>query len=275
MAQPTLAFIGAGNMATSLIRGLLHDNFPADNLWASDPSQDKLQSLEQSLHIHTTQDNEQALTQADILILATKPQHITTICKQLALTIQQQQPLVISIAAGVPVAVLEKYLGKTTAIVRCMPNTPALVGSGASGLFANTQVSEQQKAHAESILRAVGITQWVDDEKLMDVITALSGSGPAYIFLIMQALQEAAQQLGLEEEAARLLSIQTTLGTAHLALESSHSLDLLIQQVTSPGGTTESALAVLTQAQVKDIFLKAVTSAKERAEEIAASFNQQ
>jgi pyrroline-5-carboxylate reductase len=270
---PVIAIIGAGNMGSSLIGGLIKNGHPSNKLWATDASQEKLDHL-QPFHIHTTADNIKAVQAADVIILALKPQILADVAKALSQVIVAQQPLVISIAAGIRETNLQHWLSThspTThlAIVRAMPNTPALIGCGATALYANAYVTAQQRNIAESILRAVGIVVWVKHEELIDTVTALSGSGPAYFFLMMEALQQAAEQLGLPAEQARLLTLQTALGAARMAMESGKSVAELRQNVTSPGGTTERALAVLEQKEIRALFKSALEAAQQRSIELA------
>lgn len=269
MTTSVIAIIGAGNMGSSLIGGLINSGHPADKLIATDTSAEKLAQLAQTFHIHTTDDNSKAIAMADTVVLAIKPQLFATVVSQIKPIVQQRHPLIISIAAGIREAHIQHWLGDKQAIVRAMPNTPALIGSGAAALFANPYVNDEQRNLAESILRAVGVIVWVTEESLMDTVTALSGSGPAYFFLMMEALQEAAQELGLPAETARLLTLQTALGAARMAIESGKPLEELRHNVTSPGGTTEKAIGVLEENHLKAIFKKAIQAAKYRSEELA------
>ena len=269
MEKVTLAFIGAGNMASSLIGGLISDDFPASSLWVSDPTAEKLAAIQARFAVHTTTDNQEAVGKAQVVVLAVKPQVLAVVAKDLATIIQQRDCLVISIAAGVRQADLSRWMGQEVAIVRCIPNTPALVGSSATGLFANDYVSAEQQALAESVMRAVGITQWLKQEEDMDTVTALSGSGPAYFFLIMEALEEAAVAQGLERQTAHLLTIQTALGAAQMALRSNVDLATLRAQVTSPGGTTEEALQVLRSGNMRELLAQAIAAAKARAQQLS------
>lgn len=269
---PTIAMIGAGNMGSSLIGGLINDKHPSDKIWASDASDEKLAYLQRTFLIHTTTDNIKAVQAADVVILAIKPQIFPTVLAGLKNEIQIRKPLVISVAAGIREASIQHSLGGNIPIVRCMPNTPALICCGATALFANQYVSVQQRDIAESILRAAGLVVWLNDESLMDTVTALSGSGPAYFFLMMEALQQAAEELGLPNDVARLLTLQTALGASRMALESGTSLAELRKNVTSPGGTTEKGLSVLEEHNIRDIFRKAVHAAKLRSEELANLF---
>lgn len=269
----TIAIIGAGNMGSALLGGLIASGLPANKLWMSDPSQEKLARLHQRFNINTTQQNSEAIKNVDVVLLAVKPQIITLVARELATQIRSSLPLVISIAAGVRESSLQQHLGGKIPIVRCMPNTPALIGCGATALYANSYVSDAQCNLAESIARAIGVAVWVKEEKLLDVVTALSGSGPAYFFLMMESLQNAAEKMGLPSDTARLLTLQTALGSARMALESSESLPSLRKRVTSPGGTTEKALQVLEEAELRELFLQVIQAATKRAEELAESSN--
>ncbi|MDH3899970.1 MAG: pyrroline-5-carboxylate reductase [Gammaproteobacteria bacterium] len=272
MTDTRLTFIGGGNMASSLVGGLIADGWKPDLIRIADPDPQQTDRLTQRFAVAVTQDNRTAVEQADAVILAVKPQAIKSITGELAEVIAAQQPLVISIAAGIRETALRGWLGEHTAIVRTMPNTPALVQSGATALYANPAVSKEQRNLAESVLRAVGLTIWVDDEDLMDAVTALSGSGPAYFFMFMEALQSAGTQLGLPAETARLLTLQTAFGAAKMALESSEDAAVLRQRVTSPGGTTERALEYLHNHGFEDHVLGALQAAAQRSRELATEF---
>lgn len=269
MSTPIITFIGAGHMGASLIGGLLKNGHPPEKIIAADPHQEKCQALEQRFHIHATTDNLKAISTADVVILAVKPQMARDVLAPLQTALLAKKPLLISVAAGLPTHTLAKWAGNDLAIVRTMPNTPALIGHGATALFANPLVNEHQRALAESILRAVGITVWLSQESQMDAVTALSGSGPAYFFMIMDALQAAGESAGLPKETARLLTLQTALGAAAMAMESEHPLSTLQQNVTSKGGTTEQAISVLEQAKLRDILKAAFSAAKHRSETLA------
>ena len=265
-----LAFIGGGNMARSLIGGLLHNGWPARNIVVSDPDPEqpaRLYQLDPDLSV--INDNEAAVATADVVVFAVKPQILQMVCRELADTLQQSRPLVLSIAAGIRSTDIERWCGGDLPIVRCMPNTPALVQSGATGLFANPKVSDAQRALAETLMRAVGTTVWVDDEPQLDAVTALSGSGPAYVFLVIEAMQAAGEKLGLADEVARLLAIETVFGAAKLALESPDSPATLRERVTSKGGTTERALEVLEAGGIRKLFEDALAAARKRAKELA------
>ena len=264
-----ITFIGAGNMARSLIAGLIEDHAELQ-IRISDPSEAQLQALQQGMPgIAAFTDNEEAVSGADIIVLAVKPQIMQNVCEPLQAIIQKQKPLIISIAAGVGIANLTKWLGaQALPIVRCMPNTPALVQSGMTGLYANEQVSNEQRDLAESILRSVGITLWLSDEDKLDAVTAVSGSGPAYFFLVMEAMQDAAKKLGLSADEGRLLVLQTAFGAAKLALESIDDAATLRQRVTSKGGTTEAALEKLIDGGLPALFEEALKAAENRSVEL-------
>jgi pyrroline-5-carboxylate reductase len=271
MKNLIISFIGAGNMATSLIKGLLKENFSAKNIWATNNNVEQLNKL-QNLNINLTTDNRYVVKMADIVILAVKPQTLKNVVIKIRDQIQEKKPLIISIAVGINLNNLEQYLSnKNLALIRCMPNTPALIGCGTSGLFANQNCSNAQKNAAESIFQSVGTVVWLPKEEQIDVVAALSGSGPAYFFLFMKALETAAVELGLAKETAHLLTLQTALGSARMAIESKKTLTELREQVTSPGGTTERALKSLNHDHFPDIIKKALKEAKNRAEELEAN----
>ncbi|SDZ85805.1 pyrroline-5-carboxylate reductase [Thiothrix caldifontis] len=267
----TITFIGAGNMARSLIVGLLQDQANVV-LRVADPDQHQLDAIRKHWpDVTTTTENIEAMQGADVVVLAVKPQIMREVAENLASSAQLNRPLFVSIAAGIREEPLNRWLGGNQAIVRCMPNTPALVQAGATGLYANLQVSDLQRSTAESLLRAVGITLWFDEEAKLDAVTAISGSGPAYFFLVMEAMQVAAEQLGLRAEDAHLLIVQTALGAAKLALESDDMPSELRKKVTSKGGTTEAALKVLTTGGLHDLFAQALQAAESRSRELAAA----
>ena len=268
MTETTLAFIGGGNMTASLVGGLIADGWNPANIRIADTNADRLEHLSERFSVATMSDNSEAVKQADAVVLAIKPQVIKPVSQELAGLVEDQGSLVISIAAGIPEASLRHWLGEHTAIVRTMPNTPALVQSGATALYANPNTSEDQRNIAESILRAVGVAIWVDDEALMDAVTALSGSGPAYFFLFMEAMQAAGRELGLPEKTARLLTLQTAFGAAKMALESSEGVATLRERVTSPGGTTERAIKSFQDDGLEALVRKALKAAAKRAKEL-------
>ncbi len=275
MNQSTIGFIGAGNMGRSLAGGLLKSGWNRQKLLLSDPVPEQRQAVERLLGVSVYPENVDVAVRADVLVLAVKPQVIKPVCEGLAAAVQKKRPLIVSIAAGVRIADLERWLGGKLSLVRVMPNTPALVGSGASAMFANPRVQDRQRDLAESILRTVGVTVWLDSEDLLDVVTALSGSGPAYFFLVMEALERAATKEGLDAPTARLLTLETAFGAAKMALEGGTEPEELRRRVTSPGGTTERAVAALQQGGIERLFAKAIRAATERSRELADLFGRE
>jgi len=267
-----LAFIGGGNMAAALIGGLIGRGLAPARIAFADPNREQLQKLVRDFGIAAAPDAASAVRDAEILVLAVKPQHMHAAASQVAAHLGGARPLIISVAAGIPHAALRGWLGTGAAIVRAMPNRPALCGFGATGLYAPPGLGAAQRALAESILTAVGIAVWVELESQMDTVTALSGSGPAYFFLFMEALEAAARELGLEPEVAHRLTLQTALGAAQMAGESADTLAVLREQVTSKGGTTAAALAILDAADLRGIVASAVAAADRRSAELAAEY---
>ncbi|WP_439509681.1 pyrroline-5-carboxylate reductase [Marinimicrobium koreense] len=270
--HPQLAFIGAGNMARSIIGGLVQEGYPAERIRASDLNRDALEQLSRDFGIGTG-DNAAVAEWAEVVVLAVKPQVMKTVTEALRPSLAHH-PLLISIAAGIDGASLSRWLGEDQAIVRCMPNTPALVKTGASGLHANRHTSGAQREQAEQIMGAVGTVQWLDDEPLMDAVTAVSGSGPAYFFLVMEAMIDAGVQQGLTREAATELTLQTALGAATLARTSDVGVDELRRRVMSPGGTTEAAIESFERDGLRDTFQRAMTACAERSVSLAKALGQ-
>lgn len=267
--QATLCFIGAGNMTKSLIGGLIASGYPKENILATDPSSEQRQNLTETFGVHCYETNQQAIEQSDVVVLAVKPQILKSVCEEIQSGLQQRDKLIVSIAAGVRSKDIDVWLGGEQAIVRTMPNTPSLIQSGATGLFANERVSVEQKNLAEQIMRAAGLTIWVNEESKLDAVTALSGSGPAYYFLFMEAMEESAQKLGLDAKTAHLLTMQTALGAAKMVMESSDDCATLRQNVTSPNGTTQKAIETFENEGLRNTVEKAMTAARKRAEELA------
>jgi pyrroline-5-carboxylate reductase len=268
MTQPTIAFIGAGHMASSLINGLISDGYDPTCIVASDANPAALDAMARRIGVRTTADNSEA-ADADVVVLAVKPQTLQGVAREIAPVVQRRRPLVISIAAGIREGALEAWLGGGVALVRTMPNTPAMIGAGATVLHAGAGVTDGQRDSAESILRSVGLTRWVGEEGLLDAVTALSGSGPAYFFLVMEAMEAAAIELGIPPETARLLTLQTALGAARMAIESDDEPATLRRRVTSPGGTTERALAVFEDGDLRGLFRRALKAAHDRSVELS------
>lgn len=269
MAVKNITFIGAGNMARAIIVGLISMNYPPEKITASNPQIDKLHSFQEKFGIHLLQDNCEAIQGADVVVLAVKPTTLPMVCKEIKAAALKNHPLIISIAAGINTQILSQWLDSSLSIVRAMPNTPAAVSAAATGLFATSNTTQEQKDQAEALFRSVGVTVWADEEKEMDLINAVSGSGPAYYFLMMEAMQEVAEEMGLAKESARLLSLQTVLGAARLAMESQHDISELRRSVTSPYGTTEAALRVFQKGNIKALFEEAMQAAFQRAQELA------
>ena len=264
-----IGFIGGGNMASSLISGLIASGHSPQHLWVSDINPDTLKALAENLNVNTSGSNDAVINEVDVIVLAVKPQILSSVAKSAAALIQQKKSLVVSIAAGISQHSLSQWLGADTAIVRCMPNTPALVLTGATALHANARVTDEQRNLAENIMRSVGIALWVNDESELDAVTAVSGSGPAYYFLLMEAMEKAALDLGLSEVTARLLVQQTALGAAKIALESSESPEQLRKRVTSPGGTTQRAIETFEQGGFTELVSKALYAARDRSIEMS------
>ena len=273
MQQTKLTFIGAGNMAQAIIKGLIKSGYASSHITATGRTPEKLAQLQKDTGISVTTDNQQAVQEADIIVLGIKPQMIAHVMTEISPVINPSQQLIISLAAGVTVATLNSYSATPYAIVRCMPNTPALIGLGASGLFANALVDERQKQLTQHIVDAVGISIWLTEEVQIDVVTGVSGSGPAYYFLLMEAMIEAAQTMGLTETQAKALVLQTALGAATMAYQSDQSGTSTTTQlrtaVTSPNGTTQSALESFANNDYKTIVHQAMQAAQKRALELS------
>ncbi len=275
MNQSTIAFIGGGNMARSLIGGLVADGYPPERIHVADPDAERRLALASDFGVTVTARNLEATEGASGLVLAVKPQVIRQVAEELAATVQRQGTVVISIAAGIREPDLNRWLGGEAAVVRTMPNTPSLVRSGATALYANARVSAEQKELAEALLRSVGVVQWLDEEALMDAVTAVSGSGPAYFFLLMELMEDAGTKLGLPRETARLLTLETALGAARMALESDDEPQTLRRRVTSPGGTTERAISTLEEGDIRDLLERAIRAAAKRAGELGKQLGEQ
>jgi len=257
-------FVGAGNIARALMCGYLKSQAKV-SITASDPNMEQLKKL--PAEIRHSQDNNQAIVDADAVVLCLKPNLMAKICQEFS--VPTENKLFISVAAGITVSSLSQWLGQNTAIIRCMPNTPALVQQGMTGLYANTLVSPAQKLIAEEILGSVGQIHWFDDESELDAVTAVSGSGPAYYFLVMEAMQKAAESLGLSPAVARQLVLQTALGAAQMAQQSEFDPEQLRLNVTSPGGTTEAAINNMQNAGLTEIFRSAIEAAHNRSKALS------
>jgi pyrroline-5-carboxylate reductase len=272
MTDGIISFIGGGNMATSLIGGLIADGRDPASIYVSDPDRATLEALADAFRVQTSTDNEEAVSHASTVVFAVKPQIMARVVKGIAVPARAHRPLFVSVAAGVREPDILRWLGFDAAIVRSMPNTPALVGSGATALYANSYVSDEQRNLAESLLRAVGLTLWVEDENLLDAVTGLSGSGPAYYFLLMEYMERTGISMGLSKNDARVLTIQTAFGAAKMALESNDSPATLRTRVTSPGGTTERALDALMAGGMEHLIHDALEASRDRAVELGHEF---
>ena len=262
-----ICFIGGGNMAASLIGGLIANRYPKSLITACDVDQAKLAQLQADFGIQPGDDNLAAAGRADIVVLAVKPQLMREVCEPLAALAPNPQQLFVSIAAGVPSRAIDQWLGGGRAIVRCMPNTPALLRLGATGLSANSAVSDSQLESAQTVMQAVGISIWDDKEADLDAVTAISGSGPAYFFYFIELLEEAGVKLGLPRQTAAQLARQTALGAASMAQDA--DVVQLRQQVTSKKGTTEQAITSFQHNRLDRLVDQATAAAHRRALELA------
>ena len=270
MTQDSIAFIGGGNMARSLIGGLVARGRAATTLRVAEPVPALRDALAADFGVATLATALEAAAGAGTWVLAVKPQVLREVCGSLAGLAQAQRPLVVSIAAGITTAQIDRWLGGGQAVVRTMPNTPALVGAGATGLYANPAVAGDQRLAAEILLQATGITAWIPDEALMDAVTAVSGSGPAYVFLLAEAMQAAGEAQGLAPDTARRLVVQTLLGASRMLDESGDAAALLRQRVTSPGGTTQAAVESFEADGFRTLVDRAIAAATRRGRELAA-----
>ncbi|MFJ4143417.1 pyrroline-5-carboxylate reductase [Pseudomonas sp. NPDC089734] len=267
MSKTRIAFVGAGNMAASLIGGLRAQGVDAALIRASDPGAETRERISAEHGIVTVANNAEAIEGADVVLLAVKPQMMKAVCEALRPSLKPQQ-LIVSIAAGITCASMTQWLGEQP-IVRCMPNTPALLRQGVSGLYATDKVNATQRAQAEQLLSAVGVAVWLDEEKQLDAVTAVSGSGPAYFFLMIEAMTAAGVKLGLSEEIAKKLTLQTALGAALMATGSEVDAAELRRRVTSPAGTTEAAIKAFQAGGFEALVETALSAADHRSAELA------
>lgn len=268
MSDQRITFIGAGNMASAIISGLLSQGRSPDSITAAEPDSANLNRIRERFGIDTATDNTEAVRRSNIVVLSVKPQILESVCREISSALAHR-PLVISIAAGVDMTTIAEWLGNATPLVRCMPNTPAQVLAGASGLVANEAVSADQKTQAYDLFSAIGLCEWLDSEEQMHAITALSGSGPAYIFLVIEAMEKAATAQGIDASIARQLAAQTVLGAAKMVLSGELEPGQLKKNVMSPGGTTERAIQVLEEQGLPEIFARAMDAAAQRSRELA------
>lgn len=266
-----ISFIGGGNMAAALIAGLAGKLTAGSNIHVVDINADALQKFQQQWGASTAIGIDRTIALSDVIVLAVKPQQMKEVATQLAPHLKPAQ-LVLSIAAGIRAADLSRWLNGHAAIVRTMPNTPALIGQGITGMVALSGVSPQQREQADAVMRAVGATVWLSDEALIDPVTAVSGSGPAYVFYFIEAMQQAAQEMGLTAEQGKELALATFVGASQLAAQSQDSVASLRERVTSKGGTTFAALTSMEESGVKDAIVRAMKAAAERGRELGEEF---
>ena len=267
----SIAFIGGGNMARSLIGGLVAQGRDPASIRVAEPVPPLREALRADFGVSVFEQGAEAVAGAGTWVMATKPQVLRAVCESLATQAQATRPLVVSIAAGITAAQLERWLGGDIAIVRTMPNTPALLGAGVTGLYASTRVDAAGRQFAETLLSAAGKTAWIDDEALMDAVTAVSGSGPAYVFLLAEAMIDAGIAEGLEPETARTLALQTVLGAARMLTESGVDAAELRRRVTSPNGTTQAAIERFEAGGLRRLVADAVHAARLRGAELSAA----
>ena len=270
MKYQKVAFVGGGNMTRAIVAGMIAGDYAAGNILIAEPLAAQRDALSQDLPgVIVSADNNKTVSTAEIVLLAVKPQLLAGVCRQLAATIQATRPLIVSIAAGIHGADIDSWLGGDLAVVRVMPNQPALLRQGISGIFANEKTTQQQLVAARRIMSAVGAVIEVTTEADIDVVTAISGSGPAYFYLLIDMLAKTGNDLGLDKDVARALAIETAQGAVALAASSGVAMDTLIARVRSPGGTTAAALESLESQGVRDIFNIALTAARDRARDLA------
>lgn len=265
---PTIAFIGGGNMARSLIAGLRAQGHPARSLRVSDPNAAATAALAGEFDVDIAADNAQAVRGADLVLLAVKPQVMAPVCAELAPHLDAATPIV-SIAAGIRSEQIDAWLGGRRAVIRTMPNTPALLRAGATGLYGNARCTPDDRALAQRLMDAVGVTVWIDNEDRMDAVTAVSGSGPAYVFRLIEAMQAAAVAQGLSADSARTLVLHTVLGAARMAAETTEDAATLRQRVTSPGGTTAAAMGSFDESGFEAVVARAIDAATRRGAELS------
>ncbi len=267
----TVAFIGGGNMARSLIGGLVARGFPVTGIRVAEPVAELREALRADFGVQVFEQAAAAADGAGTWVLAVKPQVLREVCATLQPLAQVLRPLVVSIAAGITAMQLERWLGGDLAVVRTMPNTPALLGAGVTGLYANARVDDAGRERTDTLLSAAGKTVWLDDEARMDAVTALSGSGPAYVFLLAEAMQAAGEAEGLPAQAARALALQTILGAARMLTEGDDAATELRRRVTSPGGTTQAAIETFEAGGFRELVAAAIHAATERGRQLSAA----
>ena len=267
--EGTIGFIGGGNMAKSLVGGLVSKGFHPSSIFVYDPMPEAMQFMADQFGVQLTDGNDKTIANSSIVVLAVKPQVSRSVLNEARHALQERRPLLISIAAGIQIKNLDLWSGGGLAIVRVMPNTPALIQRGMTALHPNSRVSKEQLDYAERILSAVGKTARVQDESDLDAVTALSGSGPAYFFFLIEAMEQAAQDMGIDSSTAHILATETAVGAGLLAAGSDESAAALRKRVTSPGGVTEAAFQVLENARVKDSWVEAIIAGQHRSIEMS------
>jgi pyrroline-5-carboxylate reductase len=267
----TLSFIGGGNMARSLIGGLIARGTDAQRITVTDPVAAQLESLRRQFAVHVSASNDAAVRDAEVVLLAIKPQEMHQVTAQLSPTLAAKRPLIISVAAGIRASDIQRWCNGLP-VVRCMPNRPALQGCGMTGLYATDNVSEEQRTVAFELMSAVGSAVWLEQEAQLDAVTAISGSGPAYFFLLIEMLEQTGVALGLSAEVSHQLAVETAYGAGCMAREATEPAAVLREQVTSKGGTTAAALQTLEARNVRAIFAEAITAAARRSAQLAQEF---
>jgi len=270
MIDHKIAFIGGGNMAKAIAGGLLRGGMHATNISISEPRSEQCDLLRKEFYgVYVTTENQKVIEEAEIILFAVKPQILKSVCEELKESIQKIKPLIISIAAGPSINDIDQWLGNNMSIVRVMPNQPAMIDQGISAMFANNLTKPQHRVLAEQIMSAVGKAIWLNDENHMDAVTAISGTGPAYFYLLIEIMIEAAINNGIDPEVARTLAVETARGASALSAATEEEMRIMIEKVSSPGGTTMAAFEYLESKNAKKLFSKAIDMAKKRASELA------
>jgi pyrroline-5-carboxylate reductase len=269
LIKDTLAFIGGGNMARSLVGGLVSRGHDPRTIRVAEPVDALRDALARDFGVSVFADGADAVQGASTWVLGVKPQVLRGVCEALAPQAQRARPLIVSVAAGITTTQIERWLGGDLPIVRTMPNTPALLGAGVTGLYANARVVPEDRDGTRSLLSAAGATVWIDDEAQMDAVTAVSGSGPAYVFLLAEAMQQAGEAEGLSHDAARTLALQTILGAGRMLVEGNVDAAELRRRVTSPNGTTHAAISAFEAGGFRELVGRAVHAARVRGEELS------
>lgn len=272
--KATICFLGGGNMATSMVAGLISDGVNPSYIIVVDRNAPKRDYLERTYRIKTSDDANASVKQSDIVILAVKPQVMDVLASDIKDEVKRKSPLLISVAAGIPLSQYAQWFGDKIAVVRAMPNTPSMIRRGATGLCANQQVSKQQREMAEHIMRTAGVVVWVDSDHLIDVVAAASGSGPAYFFAMMEHMIASAEKMGLTHKQAKLLVMQTALGAAAMAFDSSDEIPVLREKITSKGGATAAALKSFEQDRLDQVVERAMQANLTRSQDLAQFFQQ-